>query len=149
MKNNQRGITFITLIIALVIVCIMTIVSVKLMNKSFKAATGKDSKATVKEQSDTLKKDAIGAVCRESITAIQKMVDNYQLSNNAPPGSLDELAEASPEVKGMINDTSTWASGGGPKIESSSDGYTITGFCNDGNKYVYNSTGGMTAAPSR
>jgi hypothetical protein len=128
----------------------MAIISVKVLNKSFKAATGKDSKAaTVKEQSDTLKKDAIGTVCQASISAIQKMVDTYQMSNNGPPSSLDEVAESSPELKGMVSDPNTWVSGGGPKIESSSDGYTITGFCNDGNKYVYNSASGMTVAPSK
>ena len=150
MKSNQHGITLITLLLALVIVCLLMAVSLKVYNRSFKAATGNNSKATtVVGQSNEVKNAAVGAVCRESLSAIQKMVDTYQMSNNQPPSSLDEVVESAPELKTMLNDTSSWVSGGGPKIESSSDSYTLTGYCIDGNTYVYSPANCITVTPTK
>jgi type II secretory pathway pseudopilin PulG len=134
---NNTGMSMLGLLIALVIVIIISGIAFKAyMNTSKQAGGQKDPKSK-----------AVGAVCLTSLTTMGLSVNLYKTEHNAYPSSINELADKDPNIKNTITNAGLWAQGGAPALQSDPNGgFTITGFCNDGNKYTYDSNAGNVSA---
>lgn len=139
-KLDNKGFSIISLLIGLVIVCLMAILTIKMLNKSTRSATGEQGTKI----SDP-KTKAYGSSCLMTITSLGN-------THSAPGSSHDGTDEHSDDNRtsdktAFTGDASAFTPDGAPVTDDNSDGsFTITGKCLDGNIYTFDSKAGKTTS---
>ena len=135
---NQQGFSLLGVLIALVIILIVAGVLLKSSNKANFFGNPK--------QAQDFKKQEMSMKCKNGIRSISIQVDEYAADNQGRlPMTMDMVVGYSSVAAGVVNNEKLWAEmadgASNPKFRSYHDEYyKIEGWCNDGNRYLYDSS---------